>query len=88
MVDDKGSAGASNARPDRTEPHDREQMTEKALSEIRRTGSAASITKCRGLVNQIEAQLLNGQPSDLVDPCEVEEVLAYLQRAAAVLKKL
>jgi hypothetical protein len=88
MVDDKGSAGARNARPHKTEPQDREQMTEKALSEIRRTGSAASLTKCRGLVDQIETKLLNGQHSDLVDPCAVEEVLTYLQRAAAVLKKL
>jgi hypothetical protein len=32
--------------------------------------------------------LLKDQQSDLVDPCAVEEVLTYLQRAAAVLKKL
>jgi hypothetical protein len=88
MVEDKASAGESNAKPQRTEATDREQMAEKALSEIRRIGSAASITKCHGLLNRIETNLLKDQQSQLLDPCAVEEVLVYLQRAAAVLKKL
>jgi hypothetical protein len=63
-------------------------MTARALAEIRQTGSAAALTKCRGLANQIETELLHSQPNDFLDPSAVEEVLAYLQRAAAVLKKL
>ena len=87
MVNDKSAAGA-NAKPHRTEPQDRQRMTERALSEIRQTGSAAALTKCRGLANQIETKLLQSQPKDFLEPSSVEEVLAYLQRAAAVLKKL
>jgi hypothetical protein len=63
-------------------------MTERALSEIRQFGSAAAITKCRELANQIETKLLQSEPKDFLEPAAVEEVLAYLQRAAAVLKKL
>jgi hypothetical protein len=88
MVSDKGAAGASNTEPHRSELPDRERMTEKALSEIRQIGSAAAITKCRGLANQIETKILQSEPDDFPDPSAVEEVLAYLQRAAAVLKKL
>jgi len=88
MVENKGAAGASNASPYKTEVQDREVMTERALSEIRQTGAAASFAKCRALANQIEARLVKPQPSDFLEPSAVEEVLAYLQRAAAVLKKL
>ena len=88
MVNDKSAEGVSNAKSHRTEPQDRERMTERALSEIRQTGSAAALTKCRGLANQIETKLLQSQPKDFLEPSAVEEVLAYLQRAAAVLKKL
>jgi hypothetical protein len=87
MVNDKSAAGA-NAKLHRTKPQDRQRMTERALSEIRQTGSAAALTKCRGLANQIETKLLQSQPKDFLEPSAVEEVLAYLQRAAAVLKKL
>jgi hypothetical protein len=88
MVDNKSGAGANNASPYRTDAQDRELMTERALSEIRQNGSAASIAKCRAIANQIETRLGKRQPSDFLDPSAVEEVLAYLQRAAAVLKKL
>jgi hypothetical protein len=88
MVNDKSAAGESNAKPHRSESQDRQRMTERALSEIRQTGSAAAITKCRGLANQIETKLLQSEPNNFLEPSAVEEVLAYLQRAAAVLKKL
>jgi hypothetical protein len=67
---------------------DRERMTEEALSAIRQTGTAAALEKCRGLADQINAELLQRQLENLIEPSEVAELQTYLARAAAVLKKL
>jgi hypothetical protein len=76
-----GSAGS-----DTSDIADRDQMTEQALAAIRRTGPVAALEKCRGLADQINAELL--QLEYLIKPSEVAELQAYLARAAAVLKKL
>jgi hypothetical protein len=78
-----GSAGS-----DTSDIADRDQMTEQALAAIRRTGPGAALEKCRGLADQINAELLQRQLEYLTEPSEVAELHAYLARAAAVLKKL
>jgi hypothetical protein len=53
MVNDKGAARTSDAKPHSIEPQDRVRMTARALDEIRQTGSAAALTRCRGLANGV-----------------------------------
>jgi hypothetical protein len=86
MVDEKRAARKVKER--RPDLEDREQMTEEALSAIRQTGTAAALEKCRGLADQINAELLQRQLENLIEPSEVAELQAYLALAAAVLKKL
>jgi hypothetical protein len=72
----------------RIELEDRERMTEKALTAIRRTGPAAALERCSRLADQIEAELSKSHLECLIEPSEVEGLQAFLERAAAVLKKL
>jgi hypothetical protein len=72
----------------RIELEDRERMTEKALTVIRRTGPAAALERCSRLADQIEAELSHRQLKGVIEPFEVEDLQAFLERAAAVLKKL
>jgi hypothetical protein len=71
-----------------TDLEDRERMTEKALVAIRRTGPAAALERCSRLADQIEAKLSQRQLKDLIDPSAVADLQVFLERAAAVLKKL
>jgi hypothetical protein len=65
---------------------DRDRMTEQALSAIRRTGPAAALDRCRVLADRINTVLLERETEELTDT--VAELQAYLERAAAVLKKM
>jgi hypothetical protein len=65
----------------------RERMTKRAVSAIRKTGTAATLEKCRVLVNLINAHLV-GATSERFDASVVAELQAFLERAAAVLKKM
>ena len=67
---------------------DRERMTEKALSAIRKTGTAPTIGICRVLVDQIHAELSEREPEHFVDASSMAELQVFLERAAAVLKKV
>jgi predicted transcriptional regulator of viral defense system len=71
-----------------TDLEDRERMTEKALTAIRRTGPAAALERCSRLADQIEAELSQRQLKGLIDPSAVADLQALLERATAVLKKL
>jgi hypothetical protein len=71
-----------------TDFEDRERMTEKAVTAIRRAGPAAALEQCSRLVDQIEAELSQKQLEDLIDPSAVADLQAFLERATAVLKKL
>jgi uncharacterized protein YhaN len=71
-----------------TDLEDRERMTEKARTAIRRTGPAAALERCSRLADQIEAELSHRQLKDLIDPSAVADLQAFLERATAVLKKL
>jgi predicted transcriptional regulator of viral defense system len=71
-----------------TDLEDRERMTEKVLTDIRRTGPAAALERCSRLADQIEAELSQRQLKDLIDPSAVADLQAFLERATAVLKKL
>ena len=88
MVDEKSATRRVKAKERRPDLEDRDRMTAKALSAIRQTGTAAALEKCRGLADQINAELLQRQLEYLTEPSEVAELHAYLARAAAVLKKL
>jgi predicted transcriptional regulator of viral defense system len=63
-------------------------MTEKVLAAIRRTGSAAALERCSRLADQIDAGLSQRKLEDLIEPSAVADLQAFLERAAAVLKKL
>ena len=63
-------------------------MTKRAISAIRKTGTAAAIEKRRGLVNLINAHLVEATSERFVDASAVVELQAFLERAAAVLKKM
>jgi hypothetical protein len=67
---------------------DREQMTEKALAAIQRTGPAAALERCSRLANQIDAELSQRKLEDVIEPSAAADLQAFLERAAAVLKKL
>jgi hypothetical protein len=88
MVGEKSATRRVKTKERRPVLEDRERMTEKALSAIRQTGTAAALEKCRGLADQINAELLQSQVENLIEPSTVAELQAYLARAAAVLKKL
>ena len=85
MVQEKDPALGS-ADSDATEIADRERMTEQALSAIRRTGPAAALDRCRVLADRINTILSERETEQLADT--VSELQAYLERAAAVLKKM
>ena len=50
--------------------------------------SAAALGKCRMLVNSINAHLVGATSGRFVDALAVAELQAFLERAAAVLKKM
>ena len=85
MATEKSTARDTKRRIDL---EDRERMTAKALNEIRRAGPAAALERCSRLADQIEAELSRGQLKDVIEPSAVEDLQAFLERAAAVLKKL
>jgi hypothetical protein len=87
MSDEKSMPMPGKVKEPRAELEDRERMTERALSTIRQTGTAAALEECSGLADQINAKLLQCQSKDFA-PAEVEALQAFLERAAAVLKKL
>jgi hypothetical protein len=70
------------------ELEDRERMTERALSTIRETGTAAALNNCSRIADQLNAKLLQLQFRDFGQGSEVEELRVFLERAAAVLRKL
>jgi hypothetical protein len=88
MADDKSWLRADKVKEPGAELEDRERMTERALSAIRQTGSAAALNKCSGLADQINAKLLQIQFKDFDQASAVQELQVFLERAAAVLKKL
>jgi hypothetical protein len=61
-------------------------MTELAISAIRRTGPAAALDRCRVLADRINTILSERETEQLADT--VSELQAYMERAAAVLKKM
>jgi hypothetical protein len=63
-------------------------MTERALSAIRKTGTAPALEKCRVLVNLINAHLVEATSERFVDASAAAELQAFLEPAAAVLKKM
>jgi hypothetical protein len=85
MVNEKdptlGSSGI-----DATEIADRDRMTVQAISAIRRTGPAVALARCRVLADRINILLSERETEQLADT--VAELQAYLERAAAVLKKI
>jgi hypothetical protein len=88
MADDKSWLGADKVRNLEAELEDRERMSERALATIRQTGSAAALYKCSELTDQINDKLLQLQFKNFDHPSEVQELQVFLERAAAVLKKL
>jgi hypothetical protein len=84
MVQEANSTRTGKARKHKSYGKDRESMTEEALYAIGKTGTAAALEKCRLLVDAINAELEN----DFADPSSVAELQAFLERAAAVLKKM
>jgi hypothetical protein len=71
------------AKHDEPDIEDRERMTERALAAIRHAGPAYALEKCRALLDQINAELLQREQ---VDPFVVADLQAYLERANAVIK--
>jgi hypothetical protein len=63
-------------------------MTERALSTIRQDGTAAALDKCGKLADHLAAKLLELQIEHFHEASEVQELRVFLERAAAVLKKL
>jgi hypothetical protein len=85
MVKQK-DARFGNAAGDASDILDRDQMTERPLSEIHQTGPTAALDKCHALVVQINSRLAEGECEKLVR--SVAELRAYLERAVAVSKKM
>src|SRR5690349_2158603 len=71
------------AEHDEPNLEDRERMTERALAAIRNAGPAYALEKCRALVDQINAELLQREQ---VEPLVVADLQAYLERTNAVIK--
>ena len=71
---------------DANEIVDRDEMTEQVLSAIRQTGPAAADDGGHVLADRINTILLECETEQLADT--VAELQAYLERAAAVLKKM
>ena len=65
----------------------RDRMTKSAVSAIRKTGTAAALEKCQVLANLVNAHLAEAT-SERFDASAVAELQAFLERAAAVLKKM
>jgi hypothetical protein len=86
MTDDKSWPRADKVKEPESE--DRERMTERALSTIRQTGTAAALNNCSIIADQINAKLIQLRFKDFDQPFEVEELRVFLERAAAVLRKL
>jgi hypothetical protein len=82
----QNAPAVGGAGSDATEIGDRDRMTEQALSAIRRTGPAAALERCRVLADRIDTMLSENDPKRLADT--IVELQAYLERAAAVLKKM
>jgi hypothetical protein len=88
MAHDKSWPKTDKVKQAKVELADRERMTARALSRIRQSGTAAALDKCNGLADQINAKLLKLECKDFAQASEVQELRAFLERAAAVLKKL
>jgi hypothetical protein len=86
MTDNKGWPRSDQVKEPEFE--DRERMTERALSTIRQTGIAAALNMCSRIADQVNAKLLQLQFRDFGQASEVEELRVFLERAAAVLRKL
>jgi hypothetical protein len=84
MVQEAINTRTGKARKHKADGKDRESMTEEALSAIGKTGTAAALEKCRVLINVINAEL----NKDFADTSSVAELQTFLERAAAVLKKM
>jgi hypothetical protein len=84
MVREAINTRTGKARKHKTDGKDRESMTEEALYAIGKTGTVAALEKCLVLVDAINAEL----KKDFADTSSVGELQAFLERAAAVLKKL
>jgi hypothetical protein len=88
MADDKSWPWSDKVKEPEAELEDRERMTERALSTIRQAGNAAALNKCSRLADQVNSKLLQLQFKDFDQASEVRELRVFLERAAAVLKKL
>jgi hypothetical protein len=88
MADDKSWPGADKVKESEAQLEDRERMTERAVSTIRQAGTAAALDKCSRLADQLDAKLLQLQVKDFHQVSAVQELRVFLERAAAVLKKL
>jgi hypothetical protein len=88
MVKEKAAKRTGKSRRDTTDIQDRDRITEEALSAIRQTAPAAALAKCRVLADQINTELSESEPEQFVDTLMVAQLQAFLERAAAVLKKM
>jgi hypothetical protein len=88
MVQEAIKTRTGKVRKHKTYGKDREQMTEEALSAIRKTGTAAALEKCRMVADLINAQIEGADSEHFVDTSSVADLQAFLERAAAVLKKM
>jgi hypothetical protein len=87
MVSEKrGVRGRTS--PAKTDLGDRDQMTRRALSEIEQIGPAAALENCCNLADRIAEKLMKSAPEDFDDRSAVIGLQGFLERAAAVLKKM
>jgi hypothetical protein len=88
MVNEKPGVRSGKTSSVRTDLNDREFMTQNALAEIERIGQAAALKNCCELADRIAAKLTEAAVEDFEDRAAVVGLLAFLERAAAVLKKM
>jgi hypothetical protein len=88
MVSEKQRGVRGRSSPAKTDLEDREQMTRRALSEIEQIGPAAALENCCNLADQIAEKLMKSEPEDFDDRSAVIGLQGFLERAAAVLKKM
>ena len=88
MVSEKREVRSGKTSPGKADLEDRDRMTKKALSEIERIGQAAALENCCELADRIAAKLTGAAPEDFRDHAAVIGLQAFLERAAAVLKKI
>jgi hypothetical protein len=78
----------SGTSPVKTDLEDREQMARRALSEIELIGPAAVLENCCDLADRIAEKLMKAEPEDFDNRTVVVGLQGFLERAAAVLKKM